>query len=201
MLSSVALTPFNHILLSESWAKKRLQSHIGKTIQFCISPFFSTKLTVQESGELVVDSNNKHIDAIATCALGLLPRLFVHDKNAYSEIDISGDILFAKDFIYISKNLNWDVEQDLSHIIGDVLAHRMVRTSTNIKYWHRDSTRNLLEAIAEYYLEEQPLLANSAYVKKFNEGVDVLKKKVDQLTIRTDKLNREVLKITNKDIS
>tara|TARA_Y100001960_G_scaffold333166_1_gene436861 strand:- start:2686 stop:3291 length:606 start_codon:yes stop_codon:yes gene_type:complete len=201
MLSSVALTSFNHILLSDRCAKKRLQSHIGKTIQFCISPFFSTELTVQKNGELAVAVNSKNIDATATCALGLLPRLFMHDEDAYSEISISGDSVFAKDFIRISKNIHWDVEQDLSKVTGDILAHRIVQTSTNIKYLHSNTIHNLLATIVEYWLEEQPLLAKSSHIKEFNDSVDTLNKETDQLEIRIAKLAGVILKKTNKDIS
>ena len=130
-----------------------------------------------------------------------MSRLLIQDENAYSEISISGDNAFAKDFIYISKNIRWDVEQDLSQVTGDILAHRIVKASKDIKYWHSETTQNLLEAIAEYWLEEQPLLATSTHVKEFNDSVGNLNKEVDQLVVRIDKLARKVLKRSNKGVS
>jgi len=190
MLSSIALAPFNHILLSESWAKRRLQSHIGKTIQLCIPPFLSTALTVQESGELSAAANSTNIDTTATFTLGLLSRLFTHDEDAYSEISISGDYAFAEEFIYISKNQHWDVEQDLSRITGDIFAHRIVQASKDIKYWHSETIKNLSEALAEYWLEEQPLLAKSSHTKEFIDDVNALSKEVEQLEIRIEKISK-----------
>ena len=99
MLSSVALAPLNHILLSENWAKRRLQPHTGKTIQICVSPFLNTTLTVQESGELLAAASSSNIDTTATFTLGLLPRLLTHAEGAYSEISISGDDAFAEELI------------------------------------------------------------------------------------------------------
>jgi len=191
MLSFVALTPFNHILLSESWAKRRLQSHTGKTVQICISPFFSTALTVQENGELLAAANSANIDTTATFTFGLLSRLFTHDQDAYSEISISGDDAFAEELIYIGKNLHWDVEQDLSRITGDIFAHRIVQTSKDIKYWHSETVQNLSEAMTEYWLEEQPLLAKSSHTKEFIDDVNVLSKKVEQLEIRIEKMSKK----------
>jgi len=190
MLSSVALAPFNYILLSESWAKRRLQSHTGKTVQLCIPPFLSTALTVQENGELSAAANSANIDTTATFTLGLLSRLLTHDEAAYSEISISGDDAFAEELIYISKNLYWDVEQDLSRITGDVFAHRIVQTSKDIKHWHSETIQNLSEALAEYWLEEQPLLAKSCHTTEFIDEVNALSKKVEQLEIRIEKISK-----------
>ena len=186
MLSSVALAPFNHILLSENWAKRRLQSHTGKTIKICVSPFLCTALTIQESGELLAVANNSSIDTTATFTLGLLPRLLTHDEGAYSEISISGDDEFAEELIYISRNLHWDVEQELSKITGDIFAHRIVQTGQDIKCWHSENTENLSAALAEYWLEEQPLLAKSSHVKEFISDVNELSNEMEQLETRVE---------------
>lgn len=190
MLSSVALALFNHILLSENWAKKRLQSHTGKTVQLCIPPFLSTVLTVQENSALSAAANSANIDTTATFTFGLLSRLFIHDEDAYSEISISGDGVLAEELIYISKNLHWDVEQDLSRITGDIFAHRIVQTSKDIKYWHSETIQKLSEALAEYWLEEQPLLARSSHTKEFIDDVNALSKEVEQLEIRIEKISK-----------
>jgi ubiquinone biosynthesis protein UbiJ len=190
MLSSVALAPLNHILLSESWAKRRLQPHIGKTIQICVSPFLNATLTVQESGELLAAANNSNIDTTATFTLGLLPRLLTHDEGAYSEISISGDDSFAEELIYISNNLHWDVEQELSKITGDIFAHRIVQTSQDIKCWHSETAENLSAALTEYWLEEQPLLAKSSHTKEFITDVNALSNEMEQLEIRVEEISK-----------
>jgi len=190
MLSSVALAPFNHILLSENWAKRRLQSHTGKTIKICVSPFLCTALTIQESGELLAVANNSSIDTTATFTLGLLPRLLTHDEGAYSEISISGDDEFAEELIYISRNLHWDVEQELSKITGDIFAHRIVQTSQDIKCWHSKTAENLSAALAEYWLEEQPLLAKSSHTKEFITDVNALSNEMEQLEVRIEKISK-----------
>ena len=190
MLSSVALVPLNHILLSESWTKRRLQPHIGKTIQICVSPFLNIMLTVQESGELLVVANNSSIDTTATFTLGLLPRLLIHDEGAYSEISISGDDAFAEELIYISKNLHWDVEQELSKITGDIFAHRIVQTSQDIKCWHSETAENLSAALSEYWLEEQPLLVKSSHAKEFITDVNALNNEMEQLEVRIEKISK-----------
>lgn len=189
MLSSVALAPINHIILSESWAKRRLQSHVGKTVQLSILPFLNIVLTVKECGTLSTAPDNSNINATATFTLSILSRLLIHDEDAYSEISILGDNEFAEELIYIVRNTYWDIEQDLSRITGDIFAHRAVQTGKNIKYWHKETTKNLSEALMEYWLEEQPLLVKSSNTKEFFDEVNALWKEVEQLENRIKEIS------------
>ena len=192
MLPSVSLAPFNHFLPSKSWAGKRLKSYVGKTVRLCISSFFNIVLTVQTSGELSAAMSSVTVDTTITLTPGLLPRLLAHDEEAYRKISISGDSVFAEELLYISKNLHWDVEQDLSQIMGDILAHRVVRISKDLKQWHNKTIRNLSETLVEYWMEEQPLLAKSVRVDEFISEVGALKDDMEQLEKRVEKINKVV---------
>jgi len=190
MLASVALRPFNHILLQENWASKRLQLHAGKTVRFSILPFLGVNLTVQDNGELLSAMSNVTIDTNITIIPGLLPLMLAHDEEAYDKIKISGDTVFAEELLFISKNLHWEVEQDLSRIMGDILAHRIVQTSEDIKQWHNKAILNLSEALAEYWTEEQPLLAKSTLIHEFISEVSTLREDVRRLEKRVEKISR-----------
>ena len=192
MLASVSLAPLNHFLPSKSWAGKRLQPYVGKTVRLCISSFFNIVLTVQTSGELSAAMSSATVDTTITLTPGLLPRLLAHDEEAYRKISISGDSVFAEELLCISKNLHWDVEQDLSRIMGDILAHRVVRISKSLKQWHNKSIRNLSETLVEYWMEEQPLLAKPVRVHEFISEVGALKDDVGQLEKRVEKINKVV---------
>ncbi len=192
MLASVSLAPFNHFLPSNSRAGKRLQPYVGKTVRLCISSFFNIVLTVQTSGELSAAMSSATVDTTITLTPGLLSRLLAHDEEAYRKISISGDSVFAEELLCISKNLHWDVEQDLSRIMGDILAHRVARISKDLKQWHNKTIRNLSETLVEYWMEEQPLLAKSVRVHEFICEVGALKDDVEQLEKRVEKINKVV---------
>ena len=87
---------------------------------------------------------------------------------------ISGDSEFAEEIIRIGKNLHWDAEQDLSGVMGDILAHRVVQAGQNLVHWHTETIRNLLQTLMEYWTEEQPLLAKPANLHEFIREVDRL---------------------------
>lgn len=144
---------------------------------------------MQSNGEIAAATDAVTPDATLTLAPSLLPRLLTHDEEAYSNILISGDTALAEELLDIGKNLHWDVEQDLSRFMGDILAHRLVQTGDSLVQWHTETLRNLSQTLSEYWLEEQPLLAKPAYVRKFVADVNTLHIDVEKLGERIEKLN------------
>ena len=144
---------------------------------------------MQPSGEVSAAVDAAATDATLTFVPGLLPRLLANDEGAYRKILITGDSAFAEELLHIGKNLHWDVEQDLSRIMGDILAHRVVQAGDSLVQWHTGTIRNLLQTLAEYWMEEQPLLAKSAYVRKFICDVNALRDEAEQLEKRVKKLS------------
>lgn len=188
MLASVAIAPLNHLLRGESWARKRLQPCAGKTARFRLPPFLNLALTVQASGEVSTAASGAPDDAVLTLTPRLLPRLLAHDKEVYREIRISGDSVFAEEILHIGKNLHWDVEQDLSEVVGDIVAHRMVQAGSRLVHWHSETIRNLSQTLVEYLTEEQPLLAKPIDMHELTHEIDVLRDDAAQLEERVKAL-------------
>src|SRR5688500_14863396 len=193
MLASVAIAPLNHLLRGESWVRKRLQSCAGKTARFCVPPFLDLALTVQASGEVSTAARNTPTDAIFTLVPGLVPRLLAHDEDAYSEIRISGDSAFAEEILDIGKNLHWDVEQDLSGVMGDILAHRVTQAGQSLLHWHTGTVQNLSRTLLEYLTEEQPLLAKPVDMHEFIHDVNALREHAANLETRLKALTKKRL--------
>lgn len=55
-------------------------------------------------------------------------------------------------------NLRWDGEEAPARLVGDIAAHRTVNVARNVVAWHRQTALNVVENLAEYFGEEQPLL-------------------------------------------
>lgn len=193
MLAAVAIAPLNHLLRGESWARKRLQPCAGKTARFRVPPFLDLALTVQASGELSAAPREAPDDAILTLVPGLLPRLLAHDEEAYREIRVSGDSAFADEILHVGKNLYWDVEQELSGVMGDILAHRVARAGASLVQWHTETVRSLSQALLEYLTEEQPLLAKPVDMHEFNREVNRLRDDAANLEIRVKTLTNKPL--------
>jgi len=188
MLQSVAAAPLNRILRRESWARQRLQQHAGKTIRFCLPPFPDLALTVQADGEVSAAAGDAPDDAVLILSPDLPPRLLAGDEGARREIRISGDVQFAEEIIGTISNLNWDVEQELSSFMGDILAHRVAQCGRMLMRWHVGTFRDLFQALNEYCTEEHPILAKPVKLHRFAQEVESLQDKTAYLEKRVNAL-------------
>jgi ubiquinone biosynthesis protein UbiJ len=85
--------------------------------------------------------------------------------------------------------VRWDLEEDLSRIVGDVVAHRLTQTGAALLAWHAVAASNLAQSLAEYWTEEQPLIASRAAVREFVEAVDALRDDAQRLEKRIERLS------------
>jgi ubiquinone biosynthesis accessory factor UbiJ len=180
--------PVNHLLRQASWARARLQPFSGKTLKFDAAPFV-VALRIRESGE-VEDASPAVWDAAFTVTPGIMVRLLAQDRAAWQSVRTDGDTALAREVLFITQNLRWDVEEDLSRVFGDIFAHRMVEAGNELKRWPQQTADSLARSLAAYWTEEQPLLATRTEVDRFNQGVDALRDDTARLEQRIAKLGR-----------
>jgi ubiquinone biosynthesis protein UbiJ len=90
---------------------------------------------------------------------------------------------------YLFRHLDWDVEEDLSRVFGDIVAHRLASGGKAFAAWQREAVLRLAENLVEYWTEEQPLLARPAEVETFCRDVDTLRDDVARLEKRIEHLS------------
>ncbi|MBN9127941.1 MAG: ubiquinone biosynthesis protein, partial [Nitrosospira sp.] len=88
------------------------------------------------------------------------------------------------------------VEEDLSRIMGDVLAHRVVRTGDNLIQWQKGVLHNLLQTMTEYWTEEQPVLAKPVDMRELTREISRLSADTRHLEERLDTLDRKTVQAT-----
>src|SRR5688572_31420501 len=99
-------------------------------------------------------------------------RLSARDDTAWREVGIAGDTDFASAIHQLARDLRWDVEEDLSRVFGDIAAHRMAETGRTLRHWGGQAMENTGRSFAEYWTEEQPLIAAAREIDEFNRAVD-----------------------------
>jgi ubiquinone biosynthesis protein UbiJ len=187
MFAQPSIAALNHLLTQNSWALPRLARFAGKTARFNIAPF-SFACTILQDGMLRAADADSSADALCVIAPSLLPRLVLHDENAHTEIRSEGDAELLKEIFFLSRNLNWDAAEDLSHVTGDIAAERIVQTVQSAQQQLREAAVNFSRAAAEYLTEERPLLAKPLQVSAFMQQVDVLRDDAARLEQRIGRL-------------
>jgi ubiquinone biosynthesis protein UbiJ len=105
-------------------------------------------------------------------------------------VDIQGDTDTGEQFQDILSAVDWDWEEQLSRITGDVLAHQAGKLARKATLFIKNSRSTLQQDISEYLQEEVRLLPARIEVGYFLEEVDQLRADVDRLSARVDRLSR-----------
>ena len=179
--------PLNHVFRANTWAPTCLKSHAGKIARFRCPPF-DFALGVTDAGEAAAVADAAKADVTVTLTPGLLLRIAARDASAWDDVKVEGDAEFAAAINHVVRNLRWDVEEDLSRVVGDIAAHRMVESGRKLDHWGRQGADNLARSFAEYWTEEQPLIAARADIEQFNREVDALRDDVARLEKRIEQI-------------
>ena len=176
----------NHVLRSTPVAMERLRRHAGRTVAFHLGPL-AVAFTVQTTGEVTAAVPSAARDLTVRVSPGLLPRLLAREEAAFREIEMQGDMELAQEISFLARHLSWDAEEDLSHVVGDIAAHRIVATARGFGRWGRDAAWRSAQGAAEYATEEAPLIASRVKVESFLREVDELRDAVERLEKRVER--------------
>ncbi|HQT25312.1 MAG TPA: sterol-binding protein [Burkholderiales bacterium] len=183
MLSLPFIAAINHVLSTESWARQMLAPHAGKSARLSIPPF-DVDIAVLPGGTIGTSKETPETSIRAN------PSSLVRTLNGeLADVDIRGDIEFAKTLNALFRNLRWDFEADLGKFTGDLVAHRLAQAARSFFSWQKEAAWNLGANLAEYWTEEDPLLARSDDVSGFLSEVDRLKDDAARLEKRMEKLS------------
>ena len=192
-LESAAAGFINHLLRGASWARDDLKPFAGRTARVEAVPF-SLALTVAEGGEIAPAVAGTAPSVTLRVTPGLLLRLAARDESAWRDVEIAGDADFARAIHHVARNLRWDYEEDLSRVFGDIPARRMAEAGRTLQRWGEQAADNTARSLAEYWTEEQPLIAARRDLDAFARAVDQLRddtarleKRIEQVSRRTGK--------------
>ena len=115
----------NHVLQQEPEAQSRLRRQSGKTalIQWRA---VSLQLVATPAGLLDLATPTAAPDlTLSLTQPSPLELLRGSITGAKPEVRIEGDVQLAAEVNWLVDHLRWDIEEDLSRIVGDVAAHRL----------------------------------------------------------------------------
>lgn len=176
-----------HLMQQNSWTAPLLQPHAHKHVllDFKVA---QTMLTILNDGTLAVAGDAAQADATIHLPPSLAMRLLRKDPLAHSLIKIDGDTALGMEVGKILAAVRWDIEDDLSKVVGDIAAYQVVQMSQEKLHRWQSQAKNLSEMLVEYWQEEQPILAKKTRIEQFNRSVDQLREDTDRLQQRVDKL-------------
>ena len=115
----------NHVLMQEKQAQDRLQRQKGRVVQIKMG-LFALDLIVTPAG-LVDRAPASSLPDLQLSVPVDSPKLIVQAVLAGKPppVTIEGDVQLAAELGWLAENLRWDVEEDLSRVMGDAPAHAL----------------------------------------------------------------------------
>lgn len=166
MLAQFNAHIINHLLSQNAGAAEQLRRYAGKTIALALPPW-QIRLVILESGEFASAPDSAEMDAGLNLPPGAALRFLTGRQLDATHLVMRGDSELATEVGKVLQGLRWDVEQDLSRIVGDIPAHQLTQAGTRIKNELSRQALSLAGMFAEYWLEEQPLIAKCRHLEQF----------------------------------
>ena len=190
MLAAAACKVANHVLAPASWAREKLAAHAGKAARFEMS---GVHILLEVSSDGLLAPAGKETDAAVVVRFqpGAMLRTLGDRQQAWRSASVEGDGAFAADISQVAANLQWDVEEDLSRLVGDIAAHRMAEAGRTAAAWPRQAAQSLAANASEYLTEEAKLLVTPLQAAEFVREVDELRDAVERLEKRIDSFSRD----------
>ena len=186
-LTASAVATINHLLAGEDWARASLRRHAGKLA--CIDTGqLQVRLRVAADGLLEAGEPAALSTVTIHVKLADLPLIAQNRERAFSYVRIEGDAEFANTISGLSRGLRWEPEHDLERLFGPIAATRIAGGARSAVSNLRDGGRRLAENLAEFLVEERPVLARPGAVDEFGADVVRLRDDVERTAKRVARL-------------
>lgn len=188
MLDRPVIALLARLIDREQWARERLAPFAGRHARFRLAPLPDLVIEVLESGRIGPGSTAAEAAVTLTLAPGALPLVLARREAALGAVQIDGDTELARAIEFLFRNLRWDVEEDLSRVLGDAAAHRIGESARAFGAWQRAAATRLGENVAEYLKEEAGLLVHPYELERFGREVEDVRDAVERLEQRIARL-------------
>tara|TARA_Y100000590_G_scaffold146906_1_gene168742 strand:- start:1152 stop:1748 length:597 start_codon:yes stop_codon:yes gene_type:complete len=189
-ISKSILIKINRQIATRTSAKKISEQLEGKILSIHIkntSRFFNV---IMNSNELNSHTITENYDVqISGSLINFAKLLRNNSSDALRDgtISINGDVAVAQKFQKLFAMIKPDIEEELSHFVGDIMANNIVTVSKKTGDWLHNTTDILQENIKEYLQEEIKLMPNkyefnvfSKEVSKIRDDIERLEKKINE---------------------
>ena len=184
MVKAKIIDGVNHILHQNDWTKPHLVNFAGKVIELNYGNDLVIQLMqINNDGSLSLVKNTESQPSL-TIKVSNRTIFQIITKQDLDDIEIQGDMKLAKKLSEVLKNLEWNLSLEIDRYLGPQAAGLYQELSNKIITRIRDITKNIMETTVEYYQEENKIFAKPYQVKEFNDDVD-------ELLIRFENLQRK----------
>ena len=184
LFDSGAARALNHLLQREAWARAKLAPFVGEVVELRLAPLPPVRLAIADGGSVLAAEAGSAATLTISAKPGIFAALSQGEEHLMRAVDIAGNARLATEILALLRYLRWDVEEDLSGVFGDVLAHRIAGTAREFVAWQAEAGRRLAENVMEYAIEERRMVVSRAEYDDFAAAVAKLRDDLARLEQR-----------------
>ncbi len=201
--NTAAAKIINRVLGDYPLAGEKLARYAGAHIDVTVGPL-AVSLCISHSGGVEPSAASADAAAAATnpanvrfrISLAALPRLLKKDEAAYREIVFDGDTELAQLLSEIARNVEWDIEEDLSRLLGggrnaDIISHRIVGGAKSLAAVRDEAGQRFTENVAEYLVHERQAFITRDDLETLARDNETLRDDVARLEARLNILAKQ----------
>ena len=181
------LRAINHLIEQERWAHELLLPREGQSISIAL-PIGDFQIAIQEGLFVNVGNNNPSSVNLVITQEAIWTFLKEGKSGAMKFVKISGDIDFAADLNRLAADLKWEVEEDLSKLLGDAPARRVVLESQKMVHQTQLAMTDLKGGIRDYLVHEKNILVDSQQMNDFKSQLRLLRDQIDRAEKKVNQL-------------
>jgi len=114
-----------------------------------------------------------------------------------SDVIIEGNMHLSEQFSDVLSGVDLDWEEWLSHLAGDLVAHKTGEVSRKTATWLTETKATMQMNVSEYLQEESRLVPAEAEVAYYMDQVDNLRADADRLEAKVKRLQKKISKGSN----
>ena len=188
-LAQVAISALNHVLRQQSWARDRLRTHCGRTVRMVVvAPLgaVSADARIADDGTLELASiDSPSVTLSLTPAFSaLLGAMREGAVGLTGHLKVEGDVMVAAAVGEIAQHLRWDIEEDLSRLVGDVVAHRMAGAARAGVLQAQAIGDRAQSGLRQFLIDEDRQLLERRRFDQFGQELSDLEARLDRLAHR-----------------
>lgn len=180
----------NTALAQDPETQSKLDQFESRCIAIVIKDFNQTISMCVKQRQLYLTTTPDHpIDLTITGNALTLIKLGSDPESLFSaDIDINGDVQFAKQLRDLLDGFDFDWEAQLARITGDTLAFPIAHGIKKAALWAKNTHQSMQQNIAEYLREESRILPDKSEIKSYMNDIDTLRADFDRLEARINRL-------------
>lgn len=188
----------NHALRFDMESHEKLQRFASRSIRIDITNLNIAVIARFTDDRILLETAEEHVAdlMIKADSFALLKLVQQPDSLFSNQIQIRGDVQFAKQLQDWQQHFDFDWEQQLARVTSDTLAYPLAQSLRRGFDWLNYNRSEFEQSLAEYLREESQYLPDKSQTQRFMQNVDLLRADTERLEARIKRLQNLIEKKT-----